>query len=199
MTAGKDGKLRLYDDMTRACELVLEGGTADVCAGHTSRVFSVKFNAEDPRVLVSGGWDNTIQVWDVRVGRSVRSIFGPHICGDAVDLQQGTLITGSWRPKDALQLWDFASGRQILTADVKSKTGEPCLLYAAQSSPKGGFLAVGGTGSNEARVLRTSGQFLAMLVGFPKGVFALDFSPDDSSLVAVGPQAGQIVDLRNLH
>ena len=37
---------------------------------------------DDPNVLLSGGWDNTVQVWDVRAGQSVRSIFGPHICGE---------------------------------------------------------------------------------------------------------------------
>jgi len=63
----------------------------------------------------SGGWDNTVQFWDIRfkilfffivfesvkeshqifflffvfsrVGKPVRSIFGPHICGDALDVR----------------------------------------------------------------------------------------------------------------
>ena len=41
-------------------------------------------------VVVSGGWDNTVQVWDERCGDgAVRQMFGPHVCGDALDVQVG--------------------------------------------------------------------------------------------------------------
>lgn len=43
----------------------------------------------------AGGWDNTVQVWDVRVGYAVRSIYGPHICGDSLDLDGNTIVTGT--------------------------------------------------------------------------------------------------------
>ena len=56
-------------------------------AGHSNRVFSVKFHPEDPNVLLSGGWDNTIQIWDLRTGFSERSIYGPHLAGDSLDIQ----------------------------------------------------------------------------------------------------------------
>ena len=34
--------------------------------GHTNRIHSVKFAKFDPKVLVSGGWDNCIHFWDLR-------------------------------------------------------------------------------------------------------------------------------------
>lgn len=49
-------------------------------------MFSLKFNPMQPDIIISGGWDNTIQIWDTRVSYAVRSIFGPHICGDAVGI-----------------------------------------------------------------------------------------------------------------
>ena len=48
-------------------------------------------------------WDNTVQLWDIRAGHSVRSIFGPHICGDAMDIDSGTILTGSWRGQSLLR------------------------------------------------------------------------------------------------
>jgi hypothetical protein len=33
-----------------------------VTHGHSNRVFSIKFKNNDPNILISGGWDNTIQV-----------------------------------------------------------------------------------------------------------------------------------------
>lgn len=56
------------------------------------------------RPQVSGGWDKTVLVWDLRVGRAVRSIHGPYICGEAVDVSGSTLLTGSWRREAPLQV-----------------------------------------------------------------------------------------------
>ena len=44
------------------------------------------------------------QIWDVRVGHAVRSFFGPHIAGDAVDVLGGVVLTGSWRPEAPLEV-----------------------------------------------------------------------------------------------
>jgi len=56
-------------------------------AGHSNRIFSCKYHPGDPNIIVSGGWDNTVQIWDARTGFSQRSIYGPHLCGDSLDLQ----------------------------------------------------------------------------------------------------------------
>ena len=33
-----------------------------VMDGHASRVFSLKYHPTDPHLLISGGWDDTVQV-----------------------------------------------------------------------------------------------------------------------------------------
>lgn len=44
-----------------------------------------------------------------------RRVFGPHICGDALDILpgNGNILTGSWRKENSVQIWDFASGEKI--------------------------------------------------------------------------------------
>lgn len=49
-----------------------------------------------------------------------RKIFGPHICGDALDIQSLSMsstnrqiLTGSWRKDKTLQIWDHGSGKLI--------------------------------------------------------------------------------------
>lgn len=37
---------------------------------------------------VSGGWDNTVKVWDIRSKTPVHSIFGPHVCGESIDINE---------------------------------------------------------------------------------------------------------------
>ena len=81
-TAGKDYKVRLYDEATKSPLMALSRGMGQTDHGHSNRVFSVKFHPTDDNLILSAGWDNTVQVWDIRVAGSVRSIFGPNICGN---------------------------------------------------------------------------------------------------------------------
>jgi COMPASS component SWD3 len=43
------------------------------------------------------------------VGKSVRSIYGPHVAGDSIDYSKGELLVGNYSPKNQVQIWDFAS------------------------------------------------------------------------------------------
>ena len=66
-TAGKDYTVRVYDEATKTCVAELCGGYTKTSQGHSNRIFSVKFSALDPNILVSAGWDNTVQVWSTRL------------------------------------------------------------------------------------------------------------------------------------
>lgn len=145
-TAGSDSKVRVYDNNSRQLLHTLQAGGRGT-TGHSARVYSVKYRPGDDNVLVTGGWDNTLQFWDTRVGHSVRSIFGPHLCGDAIDIKDNQLLTASHRPEDPLQLWDFGSGQLMHTLPWRpaaSANGKMELLYTAQFSPRGDFIAAGG-------------------------------------------------------
>ena len=88
--------VRVYDEQTRGLVVALEGGGSGE-PGHSNRVFCVKFVQDDPNLVISGGWDNNVKVWDVRMATPARSIYGPDICGDSIDLFEGMLLTGSYK------------------------------------------------------------------------------------------------------
>jgi WD40 repeat protein len=69
---------------------------------HSNRVFASKFDREDDNMLISGGWDNNIKIWDLREGGPVRNIFGAYVCGDALDIHEGYILSGSWRSEEQL-------------------------------------------------------------------------------------------------
>ncbi len=46
-------------------------------------------------MIVTGGWDRCVKIWDTRTSDPVRSIQGPYITGDAIDIQEGLILTGS--------------------------------------------------------------------------------------------------------
>lgn len=189
--AGKDYKVRLYDESSKALVATLSGGFGKLTPGHSNRVFSLKFHPTDPNILISGGWDNTVQIWDIRVEEAVQSFYGPHISGDSVDIRDNIILTGSWRPDEQLQFWDYGSGKLMETIPWFSTSfkGEPCLIYTAQFSKGTDFLfAAGGSGSNETKVFDHScgNEIIGTISGLTRGVYTLDFSPTDPTLLAIG-------------
>ena len=82
---GKDGILRVYDE--EKTELISEMKSYDrELPGHSNRVYAVKWSRTDPNLFVSGGWDNTLQIYDFRTKAPVSKIQGPYICGDGIDI-----------------------------------------------------------------------------------------------------------------
>ena len=70
-----------------------------------TRIYCCKLDKEDPNLLLSGGWDYRVIVWDLRESQSlifikkekpVRDIYGPLICGDGIDIQDDVILTSSW-------------------------------------------------------------------------------------------------------
>lgn len=196
-TAGKDTYIRIYEEATKSVICTMKGGMgydSKSTPGHSNRVFSVKFVPGNDNLVLSGGWDNTVQIWDIREGCAVRSIFGPHICGDALDIVGNEILTGSWRPNNQLEVWDFGTGNKVTDIPwgggtnntVFSGAGQPaCMLYASQFSKEGQakFIGAGGSGLNEAKIFdhQNGNEVIGTITGLQRGVFAIDFSPDASS------------------
>jgi len=111
--AGKDRYVRLYDEQTKTIAVKMKDN--EHFCGHSNRIFCVKFNQVNPFCIASGGWDNTVQIYDVRTNGVVGSIFGPHICGDAIDFRNDgfTMLCGSYRTDNALELYDLRNGKKF--------------------------------------------------------------------------------------
>jgi len=78
---------------------------------HVSRIFSVRCLRNDPSVFFSGGWDSTVQIWDIRAPEgSVRKICGPSVSGDSIDIKDNTMLVGNYQNNDIVQLYDFGKG-----------------------------------------------------------------------------------------
>lgn len=106
-TAGKDRHVRIYDETTKTVAFSMkEGGSL---LGHSNRIFCVKFNPQEPNMIVSGGWDRTIQIYDLRTRGPVNFLYGPHICGETIDFRRDgyTMVSGSYRMSDVLEVWDL--------------------------------------------------------------------------------------------
>lgn len=211
-TAGRDCKVRVYEENTKTLVRTMTSGKTKMNSGHSNRVYALKFKPDDPNIILSGGWDNTVQMWDTRVGASVRSIYGPHICGEGLDVLGDHILTASWRPDNALQVWDFGSGKlikDITWSYGKSRSSEestpvvikklPEMLYAAAFSSDGNFIAAGGCGTNEGKIFDVKNDYKIIDRVFmgQKGVYCLSFSPNCKKLsFAGGTQEVMVCDLK---
>jgi COMPASS component SWD3 len=145
-TAGRDFTVRVYDEGTKSLALQFPGGRLG-SRGHGNRVFATRF--VDEQVLLSGGWDSVLHVWDLRSGQSERCIFGPHLSGDALDISQGQVLTGSHRDKEQVQLLDLGSGQVAKTISYSTPRSVP-YVYSAMFYK--GDILVGSSGHNALRI-----------------------------------------------
>ncbi|XP_067929994.1 WD repeat-containing protein 5B-like [Watersipora subatra] len=172
---GADPAINVYDTVTKKKVVTLEpSDSRDVMNGHRLRVFAVQYHPNDTHMLISGGWDDTIQFWDDRTPHAVRRIYGPHICGDALDIDgvHNHVITGSWRKNNVLQIWDIASGSKI--KDVPQDALHKCMLYCCQWLGKD-YIICGGNEQNMARIIdRGTLNTVAQVVDLEQGVYSID-------------------------
>ncbi|KAI8902854.1 WD40-repeat-containing domain protein [Globomyces pollinis-pini] len=148
VTASTDNFIRVYDGQTHQLTFNGKNLQENGPIGHSNRVFCAKFHPKDPNMIVSGGWDDCIQVATNQLNiyryvqkakhyyrygtleRQIQRLFGPHICGDAIDFNDSgsTIATGSYAKDNSLQLWDWSTGN--LTQSIETN----CLLYSIQYS-----------------------------------------------------------------
>lgn len=116
LTAGAEAKIDIYDEQTRQLKISLDGGSNGE-PGHSNRVFCAKWDKENTNLIVSGGWDKSIRIWDVRAPQvSLKMFMGPYICGDSIDIHDSFILTGQNTPNNQLQMWDF--GTQMPVTDI---------------------------------------------------------------------------------
>ncbi|KAI9016988.1 WD40-repeat-containing domain protein [Gaertneriomyces semiglobifer] len=194
VSGGSDLCVRLYDGQTHQRLQKLSAtpiGQPPLLAGHSSRIFAAKFHPTMQNLFITSGWDNTIQIWDTRQRTSVRCIYGPHICGESIDFSKlgDTIVSGSYRKADVLQVWDFASGALVETlpwsiADEKRVTS----LYSTYYSPSSKYIVAGGGGlNNEVRMFSpTLKRPVAMVQSLPGCVYTTVMNAAEDTLVIGG-------------
>lgn len=196
--AGREHSIKVFDAQTHEVVQTLQGGDGDKSSGHSNQIYSVKFHPTDKTVVLSGGWDDTVQIWDTRIGKSVRSIFGMHVAGDSVDAVGPEILVGAWQDKTPLGIYDLRNCKIIQdvnwggaghmsTSSDSAPSYSSCWIYSAQFGGKN-LIGAGGTKSNEARTFERQGNAVKVagrLSGFANGVSCLTFSPDESQMAVV--------------
>jgi WD40 repeat protein len=178
-TGGNDMKVRLYDDNTKSCVSEMKPSGFNN-PGHSNRIFSLNFHKENHNLLTSGGWDNTIQFYDIRAGTIVNSLYGPHLCGDALDTKGDYMLTGSWALENQIQIWDIRTLKLVETVAWGEINGST-YIYGAQFNKtyKNNMIAAGGSNNNMLVLFDNNVQPRVPLANtkfMNKACYSVDFS-----------------------
>ena len=157
--------IRIYDETLNEISIRLTG-VIDEHHGHANRIFALRFNPTDSNILLSGGWDNNLFIWDIRKESPISHILGPSITGDCIDINGDRILAGSFSNVDNLCIISLKNSKidyQIKWYDSdkykSSKLVPPWVYAASYTKPNAEFIVAGGTARDEVRVFRNSENY----------------------------------------
>ncbi|MCQ2817548.1 MAG: WD40 repeat domain-containing protein [archaeon] len=147
-----------------------------------NKIFAIKYHPDNPKVLLSGGWDQNVLIWDLNTETPINVINGPVIYGEGLDMNPfGEILTATWRKDNPLQLWDFATQELKKNFEFNETNGVEnavgTQLYCCKFSKDfGRYVFAGGSVVNAAKVFDWQGNLQATIGDLSHAVLCMDSS-----------------------
>jgi RNA polymerase sigma factor (sigma-70 family) len=156
-------------------------GTARLRHGAAARCVAY---SSDGKLLVSGGADWLIRIWDPVSGKELRRLANPS--GPLLSLAispDGRLLAaaGEQKDKQAVHLWDLTNGKELKPVPTPRGTG-----VAVAFSPSSKLLAIATQEGAVSLWDVASGKEKARFAGHANGTSSVAFDPDGKTLISGG-------------
>jgi len=151
--------------------------------GHSNNLWTVVALRDNARAL-SGGWDNTLKLWDLTSGKCLRTIEcgtedADNVFGITVN-PAGTQVLSGHRD-GRVRLWNLETGKCLAT--LKGHSG---CVRSVQITPDGRF-AVSGSSDATIKVWDLEGRTcIVTLEGHLRTVTSVAISPNGTLIASVG-------------
>ena len=166
-------EINIYEESTQTLESSLRSGTS-YAIGHINQIHSVLFNPSDNNMLISGGQDRRIIIWDLRKKDPVQMVVGPFIMGDSVDVKDNYIIAGSYESKQGVLLYDIRK----LDHSVQSFRTDSQIYTCKFTTRENAFnFAAGGYKRNVIKIYSIDkSDYISGVDGHDSPCYALDFN-----------------------
>ena len=180
---GISGQAVVWDVETQARLMNLDGK-------HSDALLTVQYSA-DSKLIATGGYDQTIVVWDAISGQALRTLEGHNGPVFSVDFHPNRPILASASGDRTVKLWNAESGARLDTLSQATKE-----LLCVRFHPGGETLAAGGV-DNRIRVWRlgpdvAEGTNVLLISEFAHegAILRLSYSRDGKRLVSSADDFG---------
>ena len=173
VSGGMDNAVMLHD--------CISGATVDELCVHSAEVIAVGFANESSAIFMSASFDQTVVIWDARVGgaaRAVRTLRGHDgdITAASFDYWSKSLVSAS---ADAtVKLWDVATGLCIHTIRAHSQA-----VVDAQFSLSGDAIVTASEDHTSAVIATDTGLIRHKLCGHKADVTRASFNARGSRII----------------
>jgi len=150
---------------------------------HQDIVMSIDLHPKE-NLMVTGGMDKVIKLWDLARGTEIRSMIGHTATLNRVLFTRDGTRVLSCSNDGSIRFWETSSGKEI--DKLEWRLGQDKLIdtYCIALTPNGRVLAVGGKSAEIRRYDMISRTFLPSLIGHADSVVCLEFDPEGEVLVS---------------
>jgi eukaryotic-like serine/threonine-protein kinase len=179
-----DGTVRIWE--------VTRNADAFVLRGHTSYIYPVAYSP-DGQWIASGGWDNTVRLWDAATGESCAIFRHPGEVRALAFSPDSSWLISACHADPALQIWNVATGQLQKTF---TRPGSVVALAVAVSPDVAQFAAADADGTVKIVEIASGAEVHSFRTATAQVKQLLAYSPDGRLLASAG-QNGTEIDLRD--
>jgi eukaryotic-like serine/threonine-protein kinase len=176
-----------YDRTVRLWE-ISQHASSSVLRGHTSYIYPVAYSP-DGQWIASGGWDNTVRLWNAVTGESCATLPHPGIVRALAFSPDSSWLVSACHADEGLQVWNFTA-RQL----QKTFRRPGSIVAAAVAiSPDGAHIAAADAdGTVKIVEAATGAEVHSFRKASAEVTQPLAFSPDGRFLASLGEDGAEV-------